>query len=236
MRRSRIVLSALGAAVVVAAGTAVVAAALSDAPAGTPCDGFEAYEQRYGKIETLGDGERTIAVLGDSYSAGDEASDRGSRWTDRLVALDPQLTLLLDAVPSTGFVNDGQCGADAFGTRIDPLVREATRADGFLVIQGGLNDVHVGPDDVERAAAAVLDAASSAPGVAVIGPLDVPGHDDEDEVDAVLSRLAQERGLTYVSTLGWDLPVGSDGVHLTADGHGEYARRVLDALVDAGLL
>lgn len=214
----------LGAAVLGGAAWAATLAAPDEPPG---CDDIRAYQERYGEIETLGHGERTVAVLGDSYAAGDELSDRGARWTDAIVELDADLTVRLDAVPFTGYVNSGGCGPNAFTDRIDRLAAEA---DGTLVIQGGLNDVFAGSDALRRSAAAVLDAAAGVPRVIVVGPMDVPGRDGEARVDRLLAAAARERGLTYVSALDWDLPVGPDEIHLTAEGHRAYAERILEVL------
>lgn len=231
MRHRRIGLAI--AAVVAVAASAVAALALlpdDDVPAG--CDDIRAYQERYGEIETLGDGRRTLTVLGDSYSAGDALTDRGSRWTDALVELDPDLTVRLDAIAFTGYANPGACGPDSYRDRIDRA------ADGAqtLVIQGGLNDVFAEADTIERAVADVLDTATAeATDVMIVGPMDVPGRDGEARVDALLAEAAAQRGLPYVSTLEWGLPVGNDRVHLTPDGHRQYADRILGALDDAGL-
>ncbi|MFL0411979.1 SGNH/GDSL hydrolase family protein [Microbacterium paludicola] len=232
MRTRRIVIASLAAAVLAAAG-AVAAVSLTRAGAEPPgCDDIRAYQERYGEIETLGDGPREVAVLGDSYSAGDALSDRGQRWTDVLPSLDPELTVRLDAVPFTGFVNRGACGPNAFTDRIDRIVAEA---DDALVIQGGLNDVFAEPATVAESVRDVLDAAAGTEHVVVIGPTDAPAREGEAVVDAVLEREAAARGMTYVSALQWELPFGPDRLHLTADGHRAYAEKVLDALTEAGV-
>jgi lysophospholipase L1-like esterase len=231
MRLRRIVLAAALASVLVA-GVAT-AVSLTRAQAGHPgCADIRAYQERYGEIETLGHGERSIAVLGDSYSAGDTLSDRGQRWTDVLVTLRPDVTVTLAAVGGTGYANPGLCGRDSFRDRIDDVL---ARADDILIIQGGINDALVDPADVERSVPEVLDAAR-ADQVVVVGPIDAPAISGEDRVDALLEREAAERGMTYISTLDWDLPFGPDRLHLTADGHRAYAERVRDGLVDAGIL
>ncbi len=232
MRLRRIVLAAAIASVLVAGVAAAVS--LTRAQAGHPgCADIRAYQERYGEIETLGHGERSLAVLGDSYSAGDTLSDRGQRWTDVLVTLQPDVTVTLAAVGSTGYANPGLCGRDSFRDRIDDLL---ARADDTLIIQGGINDALVDPADVERSVAEVLDAARAADQVVVVGPIDAPAISGEDRVDALLEREAAEHGMTYISTLDWELPFGPDRLHLTADGHRAYAERVRDGLVDAGIL
>jgi hypothetical protein len=194
------------------------------------CDDIRAYQERYGEVETLGDGPVPVTVLGDSYSAGDTVSDRGHRWTDVLVELDPELTVTLDAVPFTGYANAGACGANAFTDRVD----RAATTDGVLVVQGGLNDVFAEPDTLAQAADEVLTAAG-ATRVVVIGPIDVPGREREAQVDAALHAAADAHGASYVSTLDWDVPIAEDGVHPTQAGDRRYAELVLDALADAGV-
>ncbi|OCG75726.1 SGNH/GDSL hydrolase family protein [Microbacterium sediminis] len=223
--RRTVIAAAVAAVVLVGAAVAAVSLTRSAEPPG--CDDIRAYQERYGEIETLGDGDQAIAVLGDSYAAGDELADRGDRWTDALAALDGDLTVRVDAVPFTGYVNRGGCGPHSFADRID---RAVAAADGTLVIQGGLNDVFAGREALRRATERVLDAAAGVPRVIVVGPMDVPGREGEAAVDAVLAAEARERGLAYVSALEWDLPVGADRIHLTADGHRAYAERILAAL------
>ncbi|WP_345750967.1 SGNH/GDSL hydrolase family protein [Microbacterium rhizophilus] len=233
MRTRRIVIAAAAAAVL-AAGAAVAVVSITRATAEPPgCDDIRAYQERYGEIETLGHGPRELTVLGDSYSAGDALTDRGQRWTDWLVQLDPELTVRLDAIPFTGFVNRGACGPNAFPDRI---ARAVEAADDILIVQGGLNDVYAEPENVARAAREVLKAAEGVDHVVVVGPIDAPGREGEREVDTVLQREAAARGLTYVSTLDWELPFGRDRVHPTAEGHRIYAQKVLDALAGAEIL
>lgn len=212
-------------------GAGVVTAVVLTRPAEPPgCDDIRAYQDRYGEVETLGDGPEQITVLGDSYSAGDTLDDRGHRWTDLLVELDPDLTVTLDAVPFTGFANAGACGPNAFTDRIERVAG----ADGPLVIQGGLNDVFAEPETLARAADEVLTAAA-AEQVVVIGPIDVPGRTGEVQVDAALRAAADAHGAHFVSALDWDVPIAADEVHPTAAGDRRYAELVLDALDDAGV-
>lgn len=225
MRRRTPLIALVAVAVLAAAAAIAVSLTRADEPPG--CDDIRAYQERYGEIETLGEGGHRVAVLGDSYAAGDALSDRGKRWTDFLAQRDPALTVRLDAVPFTGYVNAGACGPNSFADRIDRLVD--TGADA-LVIQGGLNDVSAEPETLRRGVEAVLDAAAAVPHVVVVGPMDVPERDGEAAVDAVLGDEAAARGITYVSALEWDLPLDRDRVHLTAAGHAEYAERILDAL------
>ncbi|MDJ1114717.1 SGNH/GDSL hydrolase family protein [Microbacterium dauci] len=201
-------------------------------PAEPPgCDDIRAYQERYGEVETLGTGPEPVTVLGDSYSAGDTLSDRGHRWTDVLVELEPNVTVTLDAVPFTGYANAGACGANAFTDRVE----RAAASEGALVIQGGLNDVFADPAALERAADDVLTAAGTTQ-VVVIGPIDVPGREREEQVDAALRAAADAHGADYVSALDWDVPIAEDGVHPTVAGDRRYAELVRDALADAGVL
>ncbi|WP_203138043.1 SGNH/GDSL hydrolase family protein [Microbacterium sp. JZ31] len=232
MRTRRIVMAAVTVSALVAGGATIVALARSQAePPG--CDDIRAYQERYGEIETLGEGAHEITVLGDSYSAGDTLRARGQRWTDALTQLDAELTVTLDAVPFTGFVNSGACGPNAFTDRID---RAVAAADDVLVVQGGLNDVEAQPEDVADAAARVLDAADGVTHVLVVGPVDAPARDGERAIDAALERAAAAHGARYVSALAWDLPFGADRLHLTAAGHHAYAERVLEELRAAGAI
>ncbi|WP_309069845.1 SGNH/GDSL hydrolase family protein [Microbacterium sp.] len=234
MRTRRIVMAAVIVSALVAGGATMVALARAQAePPG--CDDIRAYQERYGEIERLGDGTRGITVLGDSYSAGDTLRVRGQRWTDALTRLDAELTVTLDAVPFTGFVNSGACGPHAFTERIDRAVA-ATETDGALVIQGGLNDVEAHRQSLANAAERVLNAAGDVAHVVVIGPVDAPAREDEREVDAVLESAASAHGARYISALDWDLPFRADRLHLTPEGHRIYAERVLEELRAAGAI
>lgn len=233
MRHRRILVAALAASAL-ATGSAFAVTSLvraADTPAG--CDDIRAYQERFGEIETLGGGGPEVTVLGDSYSAGDSVSDRGRRWTDALAAGHPRVTVKLDAIAFTGFVNTGACGPNSYRDRIERAVAETDTA---LVIQGGLNDVYAEPETVAQAADAVLEETASLEHVIVVGPIDAPGRKGEAEVDAILAAAAEKHGATYLSTLEWQLPFGEDRVHLTADGHRAYADRIREALADAGAL
>jgi lysophospholipase L1-like esterase len=231
--RARWIATAVAATALLAGG-AVAAVSLTRAASEPPgCDDIRAYQERYGEVETLGHGSRTVAVIGDSYSAGDALSDRGSRWTDVLAEIGPDLTVRLDGIPFTGFVNSGACGPNAFPERIDRVV---DASDDVLLIQGGLNDVYAEPENVAAAARDVLAAADGVEHVVLIGPVDVPGREGEREIDEVLARAAQQTGVDYVSTLEWELPMARDRVHPTAEGHRLYAEKVLAALTEARVL
>ncbi|MER7796663.1 SGNH/GDSL hydrolase family protein [Microbacterium sp. NPDC096154] len=233
MRTRRILIAVVATAVLVAG--AVAAFALTRSQAAAPgCADIQAYQERYGEVEPLGRGARGVTVLGDSYSAGDTLSDRGQRWTDELVRLEPDLTVTLDAVGGTGYANPGLCGDESFRDRIG---RALEVSDGDpLIIQGGINDVFAHPADLEAAVDDVLAHAEAAGEVVLIGPIDAPATDRERDVDALLAREAQRHGFAYISTLEWRLPFGADRLHLTAEGHRAYAERVRDALRQAGVL
>ncbi|GAB2710534.1 hypothetical protein BKA24_002763 [Microbacterium marinum] len=216
---------------VVAAGVAVTAVVIARPGEPPGCDDIRAYQQQYGEIETLGSGPDGVTVLGDSYSAGDTLDDRGHRWTDVLVELDPEVTVTLDAVPFTGYANRGACGPNSF---VDRIARAASEGE-TLIIQGGLNDVFARATTLEAAVDEVFGAADVADAVVVIGPLDVPARDGEVQVDAALRTAAEEHGFVYVSALEWEIPIAEDGVHPTEAGDRRYAERVRDELADARL-
>lgn len=232
MRVRRIVIVAALATALVAGLAAAVT--LTRAQAGHPgCADIRAYQERYGQVETISRGDRSLTVLGDSYSAGDTLGDRGQRWVDVLAQLEPDLSITVDAVGSTGFANPGLCGEDAFRDRIG---RAVAHSDDALVVQGGINDTVIDPAALERAVTDVLDEAAAVPRVAVIGPIDAPATHGEERIDDLLAREAAERGMTYVPTLRWELPFGPDRLHLTSAGHHAYAERVRAELAAAGVL
>lgn len=50
------------------------------------------------------------------------------------------------------------------------------------------------------------------------------------QLGALYEQLAQQRGLAFVNTAGWNIPMGFDGVHFLEEGHRIFADRMLEAL------
>ena len=49
-------------------------------------------------------------------------------------------------------------------------------------------------------------------------------------LEAAYRAAAEELGISWISTAGWGLPLCSDGVHLTAEGHRLFAEHMLEVL------
>ena len=192
----------------------------ADAQAGIrACDGLRSYMAQHGTIQH-GHGPAKIAVIGDSYTAGDDLADRTDSWAYRVGGT-------LSGIGSTGFVNGGYCGEHPYAARIGQVV--STGPD-TLVIQGGLNDTSAPREAVREATAALLDKAADVPRVVIVGPVDAPKRDGEASVDAALAEAARAAGREYVSMLGFTGDYLPDGVHLTAGGHDRFAEVVAAAI------
>lgn len=170
-------------------------------------------------VKHISDRTPSVAILGDSYTAGDGLADRTKGWA-YLVGTD------LAGVGRTGFVNGGYCGNHTYAERIDALL--ATKPD-TLIIQGGLNDWG-SPEKVADAALTVLERTKAVPHVIVVGPPNVPGRDGEDKVDTALRAAADVMSTKYVSALDWNLEYLPDATHLTEAGHATFAANVASAI------
>lgn len=214
----------VGGAVVVAAlgvvGVLAVKIVRADAAADAACAGLTAYLAEYGDPIRYDRGGDTLAVLGDSYAAGDLLPDRADGWA-YTVARNRSADLTLSGIGSTGYVNGGYCGDDTFATRINPLLGADT-----LIIQGGLNDAGESPAAVQAALSALLTAAEDVPTVIVIGPVDSPERDNLEAIDTALADAAEDAGRLYASALDWDVEFLPDRLHMTAEGHQAYAEYV----------
>jgi lysophospholipase L1-like esterase len=238
----------LGVTVLVAAGLAVVATAGSGtAGIANPADGNTARHERdipgdcdqawvlrdRQLTEPLTHGDRTIAVLGDSYSQGTGLSGPEVAWPavlgDRLGA-----EVVLDGVGSTGFTTSGYCAPAkiSFGER---LAADPPHAD-VVVVQGGINDAILGrPDEVTEAAGDLLAELEDTDVVVVVGPAPVPAADPAAvaTVDAALRAATDEAGRTYVPLIGAGVEIGLDRLHPTVAGQQRIAELVAAAIETA---
>jgi lysophospholipase L1-like esterase len=186
------------------------------------CGGLRAYIAERGVMQHSDAGPQSVAVIGDSYAAGDGLEDRTDAWAY-------SIGRTISGVGSTGFVNGGYCGTDSYATRIGQVI---SAAPDTLIIQGGLNDTTAGRDAVRKAASDVLGKASAVRRVIVVGPADVPKRDGEADVDVALAEAASSAGREYVSMLGFSGEYLPDGVHLTAAAHDRFAEVVAAAIKD----
>lgn len=173
-----------------------------------------------------GSGPRTV-VIGDSWSVGLGLPDLHDSWPAYLPG-----RVHVAGFSGSGFSPEARvCARSAFHQRAAGAVRDG--AD-LVVVQGGLND-HDQAAARTRVGFGRLMARLDGHPVVVVGPAPAPARaEDAHRVDALLARLADRRGVPYVSTIGWDLPYLEDGLHLTPAGHRQFGGRVAEAVAGAG--
>lgn len=145
----------------------------------------------------------------------------------------------LDSFGGTGYTTGGKHGR-TYGERL--------RHDGFLrrhydviVLEGGTNDAHHGSlARLHDCALAVVDYVHERQPrarIVVVGGFAPAGEPTRRyvEADRILSEVAAERGLTYISQLGYGARAGRgfyspDDLHPTAVGYREMGRDLARAL------
>lgn len=171
----------------------------------------------------------TAVFLGDSYTQGvglaNIRDDYAYVTADAL-----RWRAVLDAAGGTGYVNGGPCHGQQFSARV-PQVVAAHPA--YVVVQGGLNDYRISRSKVTDAAQrlyAQLRKQLPDTRVVVVGPHPVPKvHSVQPVIDALRTAAATTH-VAYIDTSAWPLSFGSDGIHLTAEGHRTYGQRLADAI------
>ncbi|WP_091947967.1 SGNH/GDSL hydrolase family protein [Trujillonella endophytica] len=217
-------------ALVVIAGVAVWWTQRGEDPDEALCRTISAEVEARDDERPVATGGEVAVILGDSYSQGMLLPDqREQAWSTALGRLQGWTTYV-DAIGGTGFVNGGSCGGQTFGSRVEHVLEWSP---GTVVVQGGLNDADADPAEVQEAAGEVLADLSDVPRVVVVGPPTTPGRGDVTAIDAALAVAAAEADRQYVSTAGWTLPYGDDGLHPTAEGHQQFAAMVAQALAAA---
>ena len=193
---------------------------------GQRCDQVQADISSRGEVVTVGSGPLKVAVLGDSYTAGDLMDNYRDGWAYKMPAA-LSATVSVAGVGSTGFTAGGPCGDQSYPERVKTAVR--TNPD-VLLIQGGLNDSDSDPNMVGAKADFVLRQAGAIKRVIVIGPVSAPAKSNLAAIDQQLAAAAKLNKREYVSALDWNLEFLPDRVHLTPAGHAEFARRVAAAV------
>lgn len=181
----------------------------------------------------------TVALfVGDSYTVGQGASSRASRWST-IVAGELGWTERNVADKATGFVRRYP-ERDLLSYREQLRSAQPEGVD-VVVIAGGQNDfaeLRDRPEVVFEAVAATYDlAAGRFPDAEIIavGPstpwavrLEVRA------LDSAVRAAAEKHGATYVSLIDPDVVrdgyVHSDGVHVTDQGYAAIARRVISQI------
>lgn len=195
------------------------------------CD--EALATRDGQLdEPLTGGDRTIAVLGDSYTQGPGLAGPEEAWPALLgERLDAEV--VLDGVGGTGFTTAGIC-APAEITYRERLDADHVAEDAdVVVVQGGVNDAILGrPDDVGAAAAELLAELEDAPVVVVVGPAPAPAAEAPKvaTVDEALRRATEDAGRVYVPLTGAGIELLPDALHPTLPGQQRIAELVAAAI------
>jgi acyl-CoA thioesterase-1 len=211
------------AGIVILGGTGVAGLAIkkqvSDAQY---CQKVVSFIEANGPVIQTASGSPKVAIIGDSYSAGDGLQDRTQGWAYRIGKTQGWDTYVA-GVGMTGYVNRGYCGDQAFGERITQVSRLHPDT---LIIQGGLNDWEASERDVELAAGMLLDQVSDLRRVVLVGPTNSPERGNLERVDHALAAAAEKHQRQYVSALGWDLEFLPDDLHLTPAGHADFAARV----------
>ncbi|PZF11781.1 SGNH/GDSL hydrolase family protein [Curtobacterium sp. MCLR17_034] len=174
----------------------------------------------------VGKGERTTFILGDSYSAGDDLTDRKDGWVYKYAAQTGD-RVLVNSIGYTGYIAGGYCGHDQFGTRVGAVVASQPVR---IIVQGGLNDVGSDSEDVADAASELIDELDGYAQVILVGPPHAPQRaSGEQAIDRALSGVAADKDIQYVSTYGWKLDYNPAGLHLTKRGHADFATNVAAA-------
>lgn len=189
------------------------------------CERFAELAAKFG-TDPFGSGPNAVRVIGDSYTEGMGLDVPRESWVSAF-AVAADATVTADGASSTGFTNPGSCGRGSF-------VDRAAGAGEFLIVQGGLNDVHATEDELRGAVCAIVSGAGS--DVVIVGPPPAPVRDAADlqRVDRGLSAGAEECGARYVSTLNWDDLEYVDGLHPTRESHALFGTRVAEQLGQPG--
>ena len=231
MTRQRLWLAAGLALVLVLAGGLWLVVGRDDRPSECQVT-LDAREQVLAERFTSGD--RTIAVLGDSYTQGIGLLGPQASWPTALGIL-TETEVVVDGIGGTGFTTRGFCTDEqvAYGERLDDELPDAP----VVVVQGGVNDALSGrPDDVAAAAANLLADLEDVPTVVLVGPPAAPAADPAalQAVDAGLREATEDAGRVYVPLLDAGIELQSDKVHPTGNGQWRIGQLVAAALETAG--
>lgn len=171
-------------------------------------------------------GERSVVVIGDSYGQGSGLDDPREQSWSTLAGRQAGWTTHVDAVGSTGFTNEGYCGGQEFAARVDAALAQTPD---LVIVQGGLNDDTADSAALSRQAGDLLRRLNAVPAVAVIGPPDVPARQHEAATDAVLREATKAAGRRYISMLDVPMSLLPDQLHMTPEGHEQFAALVVAA-------
>ena len=185
------------------------------------CERFQTQSVARSQVVT-GAGARVV-VIGDSWSAGLGLENAGRSWPSRLAG-----RVHVAGFSGSGFSRGAStCSAVSFASRAPAALRGG--AD-LVVVEGGLNDYDQ-PDATIRAGFERLMDTLDGRRVVVVGPAMAPSRATAvPHVDALLAALSEQYGVSYVSTMSWDLPYLEDRLHLTEAGHLRFGDEVAGAI------
>lgn len=166
-----------------------------------------------------------VAVIGDSYAMGSGLDNPARSWPTYLNG-----RVRVDGFAGSGFARSaGPCRGVAYADRVAGVL---ARWPGTVVVEGGLNDYDVPAAQIEADARRLLRKLAGRD-VVIVGPAPAPARlAAARRVDAVLARVAAAVGTPYISATSWELTYLPDRLHLTAQGHRDFGRRVAAALHD----
>jgi lysophospholipase L1-like esterase len=150
------------------------------------------------------DGEPLFVVLGDSFTATDEANAQAA-WPT-LLAERLQWEVETDAVAGTGYASDAEGQSQRFPLRVPALLDE----DGdVIIVAGGVDDLGAYPmqqivTGAEEVVITLAEETDPQTQVVVVSPFSngTPGP-LTNELNAELRRIANEQGVAYVDATQW---------------------------------
>lgn len=175
----------------------------------------------------VSDEEPTVVFLGDSYVAGDGATDKAQDGWVALVSEELGWDARNFGFGGTGYVTAGPLpGGQPFGERVQALLAQSPD---IVVVSGGRNDAGVAsPSAVEEAALDLFKTLSGGASVIAVGPVydyrEYPR--DLQEVAEAVERAADQAGVPFVPYKNPLIGMESlfpDGVHPTNEGYARIA-------------
>ena len=180
----------------------------------------------------------TIAVIGDSWSAG-AGSDTNTSFSSFGKVATQQLgvTGVIFAARGTGYASVSSAG----GVYRERIGRVAAVQPDLVVVQGSVNDTRTSTPDAVRAASKQLFAElrETLPNTVIVatGPMDAPLTDPAETLasSAAIRASALEAGVDFIDPIAgtWlpqDADLFSDGLHPNQAGYNLIGTALADAL------
>ena len=177
-------------------------------------------------------GSTVTAVIGDSWSVGFGLDDP-ARAFPYLLAERMGWSTRVAGYSGSGYVTAGACGTD-YMQRADgvPAAPELVLLEGGVDDQAVMRDLQGIEQAVRDAIAAARSAAAPGRGSWSSGCLRSRSCRRRafEQVNSLLEQGARARGAIWIDASSWVIAMQDDGVHPTARGHSELARRITAAL------